>query len=40
VATNLPALDPDHFASLSAEELDLVIDLAEKGVLTLEPATG
>ena len=39
VAANLPVLDPDHFAKLSTEELDLVIDLAEKGVLTLEPAS-
>jgi hypothetical protein len=36
VATLSPALDPDRLASLSTEELDLLIGLAEKGFLTLE----
>lgn len=39
VATLSPALDPDRLASLSTEELDLLIGLAEKGFLTLEQAS-
>jgi hypothetical protein len=39
VGTLVPALDREFFSSLSAQELDMVIDLAEKGVLTLEPAS-
>ena len=39
VGTLVPELDPEFFANLSAQELDTVIDLAEKGVLTLGPAS-
>jgi len=39
VGTLVPELDPEFFANLSAQELDTVIDLAEKGVLTLPPAS-
>lgn len=38
VATPSPALDPDRLASLSSEELELLIGLAEAGFLTLERA--
>lgn len=39
VATLSPALDPDRLATLSTEELELLIGLAEKGFLTLEQAS-